>query len=226
VYAFARLKTEPSDLDKGIGSRLRQLREQLKISRTAFALEIGIGSERLASYETGRVPLRWEVFCAISRRFFLNPFWLATGKSVPRLEAPFDEKHFETIDPRGLFSDAMLDMIAEGCEPQDWETMAKINRLGHLLAEIAKLAQEGGMTQEAAEKLHESLLVWRKLGRIMSGKVKASARRRDTIVKCGSSPAKGKASPSGAGSTMTGAEILKRFADKERKIGTVAASKK
>lgn len=94
-----------------IARRLRAFREYLKISRTKFALEIGIGSERLASYESGRVPLRYEVFSAITKRFFLHPYWLATGKTSPRANEPFDDSKW-TINPKDRFI-AVFDSVLE-----------------------------------------------------------------------------------------------------------------
>ena len=40
-----------------IGSRLRAFREKRQIPRSGFAVKIGFGSERIASYESGRAPL-------------------------------------------------------------------------------------------------------------------------------------------------------------------------
>jgi transcriptional regulator with XRE-family HTH domain len=62
-----------------IGQRLRVFREMLKIPRTVFALEIGISSERMVSYEAGRVRLPYQAFLAIAQRFGLSQKWLATG---------------------------------------------------------------------------------------------------------------------------------------------------
>jgi transcriptional regulator with XRE-family HTH domain len=73
------VESKPSR-EQAIGQRLRIFRETLRISRASFALSIGIGSERLATYESGRVPLRFEVFLAIHEKYFLHPIWLATGE--------------------------------------------------------------------------------------------------------------------------------------------------
>lgn len=70
-------KTEET---KAIGGRLRTFREALQIPRSRFAVSIGYGSERIASYEAGRAPLPYAVFVEIANRFHLNPFWLATGQ--------------------------------------------------------------------------------------------------------------------------------------------------
>jgi transcriptional regulator with XRE-family HTH domain len=82
-----------------IGRRLRAFREAKRISRTAFALSIRIGSERLATYEAGRVPLRFEVFKAISQEYSINPMWLATGEGSPSQSRPLPFDEIELLIP-------------------------------------------------------------------------------------------------------------------------------
>jgi transcriptional regulator with XRE-family HTH domain len=108
------VKTEPSNRELEIGKRLRAFREGKKITRTAFALSIGIGSERLASYESGRVPLRFEVFASINRLHFINPLWLAMGEGNPYRNAPFPlEGVAEAIPARATFSEAWASSLGE-----------------------------------------------------------------------------------------------------------------
>jgi hypothetical protein len=90
-----------------IARRLRAFREVLKIPRTAFALSIGVGGERLASYEAGRVALRYHVFRAINQHFRLNPQWLATGEESPQMGAPIDDSSFTNkLRPGARFTEA------------------------------------------------------------------------------------------------------------------------
>ncbi|HEX3720636.1 MAG TPA: helix-turn-helix transcriptional regulator [Verrucomicrobiae bacterium] len=152
-----------------IGKRLREFRESLKIPRVVFALEIGIGGERLASYESGRVPLRWGVFMAISQRFNLNPTWLATGKQPPRLEGPIDATPFETVDPKKRFSSVFRYMASFG--------PTSIFALFHLSTKwfhVSKLINE--MVENAAEyKVDKNMILkllafqkgWMELGEFM-----------------------------------------------------------
>jgi transcriptional regulator with XRE-family HTH domain len=72
-----------------IGKRLRAFRESLRISRSSFALAIGYGSERIASYEAARAPLPYSVFVAIADKFHIDPFWLATGNGEERSKLRF-----------------------------------------------------------------------------------------------------------------------------------------
>jgi transcriptional regulator with XRE-family HTH domain len=69
--------------NKAIGNRLRAFRERLRIPRSRFAVAIGFGSERMASYESGRAPLPYAVFVAIAKNFQINPFWLAGSAEQP-----------------------------------------------------------------------------------------------------------------------------------------------
>lgn len=94
-----------NEREKMIGARLRGFREVLQISRSKFAVSIGYGSERIASYEAGRAPVRFEVFNAIAKTYSLSPQWLATGIGsafYPRnvISAQISDK----IPPRALFS--------------------------------------------------------------------------------------------------------------------------
>jgi DNA-binding XRE family transcriptional regulator len=65
--------------ERAIGARLKEVREFLHQSQSAFAAEIGIKKVRLASYETGRVPIRWEIALEICHQFLVSEHWLATG---------------------------------------------------------------------------------------------------------------------------------------------------
>jgi transcriptional regulator with XRE-family HTH domain len=95
----------PRELE--ICQRLRAFRDAKQISRTKFALSVGIGSDRLASYEAGRVALRYSVFKVIAQRFHLNPYWLATGETSPDQGKPFDDSGLvpNHIKPNALFTE-------------------------------------------------------------------------------------------------------------------------
>jgi hypothetical protein len=110
------MKTVPAEREIQIGQRLRAFREMKRIPRTAFAVSIQIGSERLASYEVGRVPLRYGVFKAIVREYAIHPVWLASGDGSPVLPEPADASRFiiSDISDRLKFSyvyDQMLKLL-------------------------------------------------------------------------------------------------------------------
>jgi transcriptional regulator with XRE-family HTH domain len=98
-----------------IGKRLREFRESTRIPRTAFALSIGIGSERLASYEAGRVRLRYGVFKSVAENYRINPMWLATGDGPPMLDDPFDFSTVLHIPAKVPFSQAYREFLNPLC---------------------------------------------------------------------------------------------------------------
>ena len=113
-----------------IGRNLRRFREYLQISRTAFALAIGIGSGRLASYESGRVPLRYEVFSMITKRFCLRPFFLVHGNTAPLDDLPFDDSEFfRQIDPKALFTEVYDSVLEPRLRTQNYQNQIKMRRL-------------------------------------------------------------------------------------------------
>ena len=68
--------------------RLKELREDvLEVSLSAFAREIGITKERLASYEQCRAPLRADLALRMCRRWIISEEYLATGKFTAYEEA-------------------------------------------------------------------------------------------------------------------------------------------
>lgn len=62
-----------------VGVRLSRARERLGLSQTDFAIKAGIGRERLASYESGRVTLPWGIGFKICEVHKINVGWLAEG---------------------------------------------------------------------------------------------------------------------------------------------------
>lgn len=73
-------KTDPGPAkSREIGSRLREVRVFLSFSQSQFAASLGIQKGRLASYESGRVPLRWEIALKVCHEYFVSEHWLATG---------------------------------------------------------------------------------------------------------------------------------------------------
>jgi transcriptional regulator with XRE-family HTH domain len=92
--------------EREIAERLKAFRLAKRISRAAFAVAIGIGTERLASYETGRAPLKYKIFRSIEKEFHLNPMWLAIGGAYEIESNPFDDSELPPdIPERALFSE-------------------------------------------------------------------------------------------------------------------------
>jgi transcriptional regulator with XRE-family HTH domain len=63
-----------------IGRRIQQVREHINWPQPAFAAELDISRDRLASIEYGRTPLRYPVGYRLCGQFSINPEWLANGK--------------------------------------------------------------------------------------------------------------------------------------------------
>ncbi|MGP8197988.1 MAG: helix-turn-helix domain-containing protein [Limisphaerales bacterium] len=100
-----------------IGVRLREAREFLHLSQKEFAERIGIKRVRLASYEAGRVPLRWEIALRACQRFLISECWLATGRdrlADSKTPAPFGN----TVARAVMFQPA--DPVFERLKPGDW----------------------------------------------------------------------------------------------------------
>lgn len=89
-----------------ICKRLREFRELKRIARSKFAVSIGLAPERLASYESGRAPLRYAVVKQILKEYPINPIWLATGRESPCLLDIIDDVLFpEAASRTALFSE-------------------------------------------------------------------------------------------------------------------------
>jgi len=71
--------------EREIGARLRSIRESARLSQNEMAHEVGVTRERLASYEDGRAPLRYDLALRICRHYIISELWLATG------DGPFDQ---------------------------------------------------------------------------------------------------------------------------------------
>lgn len=65
--------------EKVIARRLKEVRRWTRLAQTQFAQALGIGRERLASYENGRAVLPFQIGEKICRLWPINPFWLANG---------------------------------------------------------------------------------------------------------------------------------------------------
>jgi transcriptional regulator with XRE-family HTH domain len=139
------LSTSLPDREAEICRRLRSFREQTKISRTAFALSIGVGGERLASYESARAPIRYEMFLTIAKRYPINPVWLATGFGSASLRDAFDFAALPMqipYHPRALFSDVYDTHLKPILENKSIIADRKLQQAEHALDDLNKWARE------------------------------------------------------------------------------------
>ncbi len=90
----------------GICQRVRELRLALKWNQPAFAAELGISRERIASYEYAKAPIRYSVGKRLCERFRVNPKWLAEGIEPKQWHIPIHSDLESQIEPGMLFSEA------------------------------------------------------------------------------------------------------------------------
>lgn len=98
--------------EKDIGRRLRRFRHLIVINRVELANELEIGVPRLASYESGQVPIPYGVIKKMDFRFGLNFHWLATGHGDPRESLPVPDDFFPKTSDKTAFSRVYDNLIA------------------------------------------------------------------------------------------------------------------
>jgi len=90
-----------------IGRRVQQVREYINWPQPAFAAELDISRDRLASVEYGRTPLRYPVGYRLCVIFDISPEWLAHGTGNMKSEQVLPDLPM----PEGLPAKAMYSRI-------------------------------------------------------------------------------------------------------------------
>lgn len=175
------------EVNKSVGARLRAFRDSLQIPRSRFAVSIGYGSERIASYESGRAPLPYQVFRAVSARYHINPHWLATGRGNPLTSGPIqDEVYAHAIAPRACFVEVYDRFLASVAAAQEMEAKLAVMQMIEALAKTGTHFQDPSLREPLREewsKLRdrlEDLLREMNSAKIISGRVNASLRRQES----------------------------------------------
>jgi transcriptional regulator with XRE-family HTH domain len=89
-----------------IGGRVKQFRDQINWPQPAFAAELGISRDKLASIEYGRTPLRYPIGYRLCFIFDVNHHWLATGKGeIKAATAALELPPPERVRKRALWSE-------------------------------------------------------------------------------------------------------------------------
>jgi transcriptional regulator with XRE-family HTH domain len=177
------VKTSPDEPDVEIGRRLREFREALRISRTSFALEIGIGSERLASYESGRAPLKYEVFSSISKHYFINPIWLGIGQGEKSLQIPFEDSSFSPVlRPKMIFRDALAVIVKAAGPPGLLSLHHKIMQCGTIIAEIQAALLKNNDAREVLACVNIFFDSWSNVLMAIQTDLKRNLSRRDSVT--------------------------------------------
>jgi len=96
--------------ERGICSRVKELREAIKWQQPDFAAQIGITLDRLASIEYGRTPLRYDLAWTISVTFAVSLEWLAEGRVAPD---DYITLNFPAPKETGLSEKALLSEVSE-----------------------------------------------------------------------------------------------------------------
>ena len=79
--------------EREICARLKQARAIIGLSQEEAAFQLGITRERLASYEDGRVAIRFELALKFCRQFIFSEEWLALGSlEIVKRMAQFEKK--------------------------------------------------------------------------------------------------------------------------------------
>ena len=100
-------KTPIPKTELEIGRRIREARGRRGAKRTEWAIELRISSDRLVSYEYGRVPLPWVIGDRICRKNDINQYWLVTGEDQLDGYLELSGVLPAEIDPRMRFSDVI-----------------------------------------------------------------------------------------------------------------------
>lgn len=94
---------ETSDLFVGIGARLAITRNEIGLSQTDMAKEIGVSLRAYHSYEKGDRGLPIEALVAIHEKFGSDVTWILLGTKSARVEHDIDAlEEFETSLDRFL----------------------------------------------------------------------------------------------------------------------------
>lgn len=101
-----RILDRDTDREKAIGKRLAEMRVFLGYTQPFVAKRLNITRARLASYESGRAPVKASFGLAFCRKFGVNERWLVNGVH-PRHPCLFYAHHFlgdDLINPAELLS--------------------------------------------------------------------------------------------------------------------------
>ena len=125
-----RKRKPPLERERRVCERLKEARENLRFTQAEFAAEVGIKRQRLASYEEGRAPVRFDLALRICRQFILSEKWLATGKGDPRMLMDLTSENAVLRIPAdmgfGAAYDEYLGSLYDSTQAQQAEGMFRI----------------------------------------------------------------------------------------------------
>lgn len=100
------------EIDQQIGKRLRKFRIEIQgLSAVEFARRIDIDSNRLATYEHGRAPIRYDIADHAANVFNISQRWLVEGLEPVNYYVAIDRELREKIPERAIFSSVYNDFL-------------------------------------------------------------------------------------------------------------------
>lgn len=110
--------------------RIRELREQLKISQTEFANRLGSGRGIIKNIEEGRTVPKPQWLDLVAQVFDVNRVWLETGDGEMFIQKTRDDKIAAFVgealaDNDDDFKRAVLELLAD-LDAEDWQALKTI----------------------------------------------------------------------------------------------------
>jgi transcriptional regulator with XRE-family HTH domain len=124
-------KTPLSDRERAICQRLLQFRGSTKLTRRAFAKQVGLGASRLKNYERQAAIVPYSAAARICAAFSLSQRWLATGQGETSDYVYVSPEIERKISPDEPFSAAYDRQLEPGCVLPT--RLARLRALGGLL---------------------------------------------------------------------------------------------
>ena len=100
--------------EKEIGRRVKRFREQINWPQPAFAIEMEISRDRLASIEYARTPLRYDVGYRLCFIFDVSHEWLATGAGEMRASTAAADLPIPESQRRTALFSTVWDQLRKG----------------------------------------------------------------------------------------------------------------
>jgi len=73
------IKVEVINVDNNIGERIKELRNDLKLSQTEFGKKLGVSRDTINNLERNRVDIKDLIIKSICHEFNVNELWLRSG---------------------------------------------------------------------------------------------------------------------------------------------------
>ena len=143
--------------EKAICARLGEFRRSIRLSRVAFAEELGIGTFRLANYERVSVPLPYSIGSKICESFDLSQAWLAEGVGPVRGSVIIDPREEEEVPRGALFSEVyevlVKPVVQQSREGDSFLELLATDDLAKARMAVEQLHVVGGISAATVEAI-------------------------------------------------------------------------